>query len=969
MTRRMWVVGGLIATTALAAALIAGMAASSHSDAAKTGFVLAKAENESWAEKAGVAAEGPEGTPEAEQAALRAYPAAAVPATAMAKAQKAFKYFRNNGKKKGVWHSIGANQAQYPGVLASLGDNAPYTASGRITAMALSPDCSEARCRLFIAAAGGGVWRTDKALDETDPQWKFLSGGFGTNAIGTLTIDPGDPSGDTIYAGTGEPNASADSEAGVGIYKSTDGGHHWTQLAGNTSVPAATVDCGAVFGAPFGMTTAPAYSGPAFIGRAISSIVVQGDTVYVGSTRAVRGVSSASSGGAVSLAPGLPPYGLYKSTDGGATFTLLNSEAVCLNPTLPGSAGIVQASFGSTRGVNEVAADPSNASIIYAAAFPRNNAAPLNTGGGVWRSMDAGVTWTQIKSALNPTQNTDRSSFAVNTLPNGKTRMYVGIGNSLTAAAQHGSLYRTDDATAASPTFTDLTNDANIGYCGYSAGGQCWYDNVVYSPAGFPDVVYVGGSMDYDRLNARNNGRAWMLSKDAGVTWYDLTQDSDADEAEAIHPDQHAIVTLPGNPWLFITGSDGGVVRSDGQFADVSSKCDTRNLTALSLGICHTMLSNVPNQLINMNKDLPTLQFQSFAVNPMNSDELTGGTQDNGTFQYNGSPEVWPQIMYGDGGQSGYSAGNPNLRFNTFTGQANDVNFRNGDPIYWVVATGPIVASPESSMFYPPIIADPNPAAAGSIFQGSRHVWRTQDWGGNQAFLEANCPEFTTSAANPVCGDFVPLSGAAGNNNNAGDLEGTMYGADRAGGNIAAIERAPSNTGTMWVATTTGRLFITDNANAANANTVTWTRLDSTATNAPGRFISGIYVDPANPNHAWVSYSSYSSLTPAQPGQVFEVNRIGGAATWTNLTYDLADLPITDVVRDDLTGDLYASSDFGVFTLAHGDTSWAMTEGLPMVEVAGLTIVPNARILYAATHGLGGWKLDLPKVKKDKKNK
>ena len=168
----------------------------------------------------------------------------------------------------------------------------------------------------------------------------------------------------------------------------------------------------------------------------------------------------------------------------------------------------------------------------------------------------------------------------------------------------------------------------------------------------------------------------------------------------------------------------------------------------------------------------------------------------------------------------------------------------------------------------------------------------------------------------------------------------------------------------MWVATTTGRLFVTDNANAPDANAVTWTRLDSTATNDPGRFISGIYVDPANPNHAWVSYSSYSSLTPAQPGQVFEVNRIGGSATWTNLTYDLADLPVTDVVRDDLTGDLYASTDFGVFTLADGDTSWSMTAGLPMVEVAGLTIVPKDRVLYAATHGLGGWKLDLPKVKK-----
>ena len=39
-------------------------------------------------------------------------------------------------------------------------------------------------------------------------------------------------------------------------------------------------------------------------------------------------------------------------------------------------------------------------------------------------------------------------------------------------------------------------------------------------------------------------------------------------------------------------------------------------------------------------------------------------------------------------------------------------------------------------------------------------VWRTQDWGGDQTFLEANCPEFTTSAAQPGCGDFVRIGGA-----------------------------------------------------------------------------------------------------------------------------------------------------------------------------------------------------------------
>ena len=131
---------------------------------------------------------------------------------------------------------------------------------------------------------------------------------------------------------------------------------------------------------------APAYSGPAFDGRSISAIRVSGNTMYVGSARGVRGISSVT-GGSASLAPGLPPYGIWKSTDGGANFTLLNYQDVCLNPTLAGSAGIVQASFGSTRGVHEVQLDPgyngTTNQTLYAAPFPQNNAFPLNTEGGV----------------------------------------------------------------------------------------------------------------------------------------------------------------------------------------------------------------------------------------------------------------------------------------------------------------------------------------------------------------------------------------------------------------------------------------------------------------------------------------------------------------------------------------------------------------------------------------------------------
>ncbi|MGZ6143610.1 MAG: hypothetical protein ACXWLM_09735, partial [Myxococcales bacterium] len=96
---------------------------------------------------------------------------------------------------------------------------------------------------------------------------------------------------------------------------------------------------------------------------------------------------------------------------------------------------------------------------------------------------------------------------------------------------------------------------------------------------------------------------------------------------------------------------------------------------------------------------------------------------------------------------------------------------------------------------------------------------------------------------------------------------------------------------------------------------------------------------------------------------VFQVVRSGATATWTDLSFNLDDLPATAVVRDDVTGDLYVGTDFAVLRLANGGTAWVMTDGMPAVEVAGLTIVPGARVLYAATHGLGAWALDLGKIK------
>ncbi len=148
-------------------------------------------------------------------------------------------------------------------------------------------------CRLWIANANGGVWRTNNALAKR-PQWKYLSEDFEHNSIASLELDPNDKRSNTIYAGTGEPNACGSGcEAGVGIYKSTNGGERWSGPFGKTAGPA----CG------------PGNPSPCepFYNRAVGSIEVKpGDskTIFAATGRAVRGLTSSCCGGVDALIPG-----------------------------------------------------------------------------------------------------------------------------------------------------------------------------------------------------------------------------------------------------------------------------------------------------------------------------------------------------------------------------------------------------------------------------------------------------------------------------------------------------------------------------------------------------------------------------------------------------------------------------------------------------------------------------------------
>ena len=1089
---RVAMVAVVIAAAVLAAVLLAFAGGSGGAQAGRAA-VLAKAEGgdpDSAGDSPGL---GPVSF-DAYQAAERTYPANVIPPAIAQRAEDTFSAIAatdaKHGDPKGAgheWQLYGPKQnATEPGVISFSG--ATNNTASRVTGLVADPGCTAKRCRLWAGVSGGGVWRTDNAV-APNPDWQQVSPKeLDQNSVGTLTLDPTDPKHDTLYLGTGEANrCSSGCEAGVGVYRSTDGGNHWAKL-NDACVSNATYSC-----------ASPGVD--SFLGRGINSIVVDprdSSHILVGSALGVRGLNHVigAAGETQRFEPGANEPGVYESHDGGATFTEVwnGAKPDCIAKDITGACVAPRISFGIT----DLALDPLNPDVVYAAGFDA----------GAWR-RDAGAAATNFQQVFAPQfdqggnldAGIDRTMFAL-TVKNNKTRIYLTDGTAAGGGPTDpfaANFWRTDDGSL--PAATLRASQGSVTPTGaacnppnpathtfpasFTTGwqcltsrdtanpyfptqdfcwAQCWYDENVYTPAGMPDTVYVIGAMQYDEQPCdtkgvgcggghdaagqgagMSNGRTVLYSNTAGDpdaangsrTFTDLTTDAQDTAApwcafepfgltfcrrasNSIHPDQHAIVINPGNPTQIFEGSDGGIIRTSGTFANISSQCDEVGRDGVTLGPvtgsdnvgCKRLLSRVPVELGHIDKKLSsTIQFINAAIDPFNPCRVLGGTQDNGTWaNANGCDRnTFTQVIYGDGGNAVFDSAHPNWMANEFTSGAGDVSFENGDPQSWVVATAPIRRSGEGPSFYWPQVGDPNPVpGTHPIYEGAKHVWRSWAFNGGHAttsgpqntspdipFMESHCPEFVVGSTNVNCGDARPLGGpmcdAVASTplppcvGAQGDLTSANYGSDRLGGTVSWVARDSADHGTIWAATSAGRIFVTHEGDAVDPSTVIWTRIDNSATGgSPTRFPSSIYVDPANSNHAWISYSGYNAATPTRPGHVFSVTNTGvaGMGTFTNLNVEGGssafptptndgDLPIADVVRDDATHTLYVATDFGVLRGDDDGASWHVTDGMPRYEVMHLAIQPSSReptcmgggpckrVLYAATHSQGIWKLNL----------
>lgn len=761
----------------------------------------------------------------------------------------------NAGAPIPAWTAIGPSPIPNGQVVGGL------AVSGRVTAFAIDPGNSN---KVYLGTAQGGVYRSV----DGGTNWTQLFDTASTSAIGSLALAPSNPT--ILYVGTGEANGSADSYAGVGMYR-IDNCDTTATLVGPIN-PIRNYTNGG--GTPV--------SAGVFTGRSISSILVHPtdpSIVLAGIAGGVIGIGGeAPFGGTI---PPLGMRGLVRLTN--ATAAAGSVVAQKLAVTTAG-AGFDLPNTGN-RNVNSMVFDPVDPNILT--VWINGNAAAGD--GGIYRSTNAQAADPVFTQVFTTTASGARGEFAAYMESPNPAVIYVA-----TSEGSTGRLRRSVDGGV---TWSATIAGGN-GFC----GGQCFYNiglDVLPGPttAATDDIVVLGG-------NVPGTSKLFGRSTNGGTSF--------TESSAGLHADTHFIKIDRANNNVIWHGNDGGVFKS------------------INGG---TTWASLNNGQIN------TVQFSGLAVHPTLANWAIGGTQDNGTNLRNAAG-TWNRVDFGDGGyalidRNATNGTNVTLYHTYFNQQNNLIGFgrvlssacaSDGQWAFKGIYGGTVDPTPycDSSdtfngiplsdpvLFYAPM--EVGPGNPNTVYFGAGAVYRSVDRG-------ENMPAVSQSSTSPV--STIAVSPQDDNYRIFGRVNGTVF------------------------YTTTG------------ANPMT-----ALPAGIPARYIARAKFDPSNKETAYIALGGYFGGTSAAQSHVWKITNLSTSPVITAINTGLPDVPVNAFAVDPANGNnLFAGTDIGVYGSTDGGASWApYGTGLPVVAVFGMEIQPTARILRIATHGRGMWDASLPEL-------
>ena len=332
----------------------------------------------------------------------------------------------------------------------------PAVVGGRISDLAV--DESDTRV-IYVGTATGGLWKSTNH----GTTWSAVFTDESTASIGDVTLAPSNPN--VVWVGTGEPQNRQSSPWGDGVFKSMDEGRTWTSLGLQET-------------------------------RHISRIRVHPRNPDIAYVAAVGNLWRSS-----------PERGVFKTTDGGATWDLVLF-------------------VDNETGAIDLIMDPADPNTLFAAMYQRQRTAwGFNGGGpgsGIYRTLDGGDTWKRLEEGL-PDGDLGRIGLDV----------YRRDGNLIFATVQ---ARRSQSGVYASRDRGDTWEKLS------STNPRPMYFSMIRVDPNNPERVYVGGQ----RLMRSDNGGRTFTS----------------DGARNVHPDHHALWIDPSDSNHLILGSDGGVSTS-----------------------------------------------------------------------------------------------------------------------------------------------------------------------------------------------------------------------------------------------------------------------------------------------------------------------------------------------------------------------------------------------------------------------